>query len=249
MAIDKGMVLAGAAAAAIIVMMLVLASPPSPKAGEMNLPLPAQPGAATPPANATVQEPQAAPKMNFTRIAGTGIRIGSDTAPVVMVEFSDYQCPFCRRFWLHNYETLRKEYVDTGKVQLVYRDFPLSFHPAAEISAEAVACAEDQQHGWEFHDKIFSEQAKVSTGTVHYTETDLKEWATELGLNRTAFDDCLDSGKYAPAVTQSYNEAAALGISGTPSFIIGKRSGSNVVPINGALPYGTFKATIDQLLQ
>jgi protein-disulfide isomerase len=193
--------------------------------------------------------PPSAPDINMTKVASGGLRMGSDSAPIIMVEFSDYQCPFCRRFWLFNYETLKEEYIDTGKVQLVYRDFPLSFHPAAELSAEAVACAEEQGKGWELHDMIFMEQANVSTGTVHYTETDLKEWAQMIGVDRTPFDACLDSGKYADSVRDSYNEGVELGVGATPSFIIGTRNGDNVVPITGALPYGTFKATIEQLLQ
>ena len=191
-----------------------------------------------------------APNINMTDISSRGIKLGSDNATVILVEFSDYQCPFCRRFWLQNFPVLKKEFVDTGKVQVVYRDFPLDFHPAAEISAESVYCAGEQNKSWELHDLIFSEQTKVSSnGIVQYTESDIKQWVKELDIDTTAFEDCLDSGKYAKAVADSHNEGIALGIRETPSFIIGKRSGTNIVPIDGALPYGTFRATIDQLLQ
>jgi protein-disulfide isomerase len=193
--------------------------------------------------------PPVAPVVDMKGLASSGLTEGSLSAPVVMVEFSDYQCPFCRKFWLEDYPSLKTQYIDTGKVELVYKDFPLDFHPQAEMSAEAVACAEEQGQGWALHDKIFEEQAAVGTGTVQYSKGDLERWAAALGLDNSTFDACLDSGRYAAAVNQTYSQGTALGIDGTPSFIIGKRDGSNVVPINGALPYGTFSATIDQLLK
>ena len=80
-----------------------------------------------------------------------------------MVEFSDFQCPFCRTFWSGVLPQIKKEYIDTGKVRFVYRDYPLSFHPAAQPAAEAAECADDQSKFWEMHDKIFSEQEKTRT--------------------------------------------------------------------------------------
>lgn len=187
--------------------------------------------------------------INVTALSSSGLRMGSEDAPIIMVEFSDYQCQFCRRFWLVNFETLKKEYIDTGKVQFVYRDFPLSFHNAAEDSAMAVACAEEQGKGWAMHDKIFTVQANVSTSMVFYAKSDLKQWAGEIGLERQAFDECLDSGRYLQMVNQSGNDAVSSGFDGTPSFVIGMRNRTNYVTLQGALPYGTFRATIEQLLQ
>src|SRR4030095_4070398 len=169
-------------------------------------------------------------------------------APVIMIEFSDYQCQFCRRFWQVNWETLKTEYIDTGKVQFVYKDFPISFHNAANGAAEAAACAEEQGRGWDLHDKMFLEQANVSTAVVFYAKSDIKQWAGEIGINQSAFDQCLDSGRYAAAVAASEAEGMEAGVTATPSFIIGTRSRDNAVPIIGSLPYGTFKATIEQLL-
>ncbi len=235
--------------AALVGAVLVVQSPPAPIREQQN-----QPPAGVPPSMPTENPlppapPPAAPSVNMTALASGGLAVGSESAPIVMVEFSDYQCPFCRTFWLQDYPTLKSQYIDTGKVELVYKDFPLSFHPSAEMSAEAVSCAQEQGKGWALHDKIFEEQAAVGTGTVQYSETDVKGWANSTGLDMSAFDGCLDSGKYASAVNQSLAQGTALGISGTPSFFIGKRDGSNIVPITGALPYGTFSATIDQLLQ
>jgi protein-disulfide isomerase len=103
--------------------------------------------------------------------------------------------------------------------------------------------------GWQMHDKIFSVQAEKSTGLVFYARSDLKQWAGEIGVGQEAFDECLDSGRHAEEVEESVAEGAGAGVNGTPSFFIGARDGGNVVPLTGALPYGTFKATIDQLLQ
>ncbi len=248
MAKDSWLVVAAVVVmAALVGAVLIMQSPPPPIHAQP--PPPGLPAPQPPEGPSQQAPPPAAPLVNMSALSAGGLSVGSDTAPVVMVEFSDYQCPFCRNFWLQTYPTLKEKYIDTGEVQLVYKDFPLGFHPAAEMSAEAVACAQEQGKGWALHDKIFEEQAAVGTGTVQYSETDVKGWANSTGLDMTAFDACLDSGKYAQAVNQSLSEGAALGIAGTPSFMIGKRDGSNVVPINGALPYGTFSATIDQLLQ
>jgi protein-disulfide isomerase len=177
------------------------------------------------------------------------MKVGSDSAPVVIVEFSDFQCPFCRKFYTDSYQNLKQEYIDTGKVQLVYRDFPLSFHPSAQKSAEAAECAADQNKGWEMHDKMYTEEAKLGSGTVQYSVDDMKRWASEIGLNTETFNDCLDSGKYASEVQKDEADGAAAGVSGTPSFIIGRRDGSGISPISGAQPYNVFKTAIDQLLQ
>ena len=177
------------------------------------------------------------------------MRIGSDTAPVVMVEFSDFQCPFCRKFWADSFQEIKKDYIDTGKVQLVYRDFPLSFHPSAMIAAQADECADDQGKGWEMLDKMNSEQAKLGPGTVQFTADDLKRWASEIGLDSSRFDSCLDSGNYSSEVQDDFSDGSSAGVRGTPSFILAKRDGSVAVPLSGALPYSTFKSNLDQLLQ
>ena len=187
-------------------------------------------------------------ELNITALASAGLKMGSDEAPVIMVEFSDYQCQFCRRFWEVNFATLKEQYIDTGKVQFVYRDLPLPFHNAAEDSAVSVWCAEEQGMGWQMHDRIFATQAAVGTGLVFYAKSDLKQWAGEIGLDRAAFDSCLDSGRYLGRVRLSRDEAESSGLNSTPSFVIGLRNRTNYVTLIGALPYGTFRATIDQLL-
>ncbi|OGN03305.1 MAG: hypothetical protein A2655_00550 [Candidatus Yanofskybacteria bacterium RIFCSPHIGHO2_01_FULL_43_42] len=166
--------------------------------------------------------------------------LGKKSAPVVVVEFSDFQCPFCRSFWRDTLPLIKSEYIDTGKVRFVYRDFPLGFHPGAIPAAQATECAEDQGKFWEMHDKIFIEQDKQGSGTVQFGVDDLKRWAGELGLNAGEFNSCLDSGKYAEEVSNDLKDGQAAGVSGTPSFFI---NGKLVV---GAQPFSAFKAIIDE---
>jgi len=168
--------------------------------------------------------------------------MGKKNAPVVIVEFSDFQCPFCRSFWRDTLPEIKSQYIDTGKVRFVYRDFPLDFHPGAMPAAQATECAEDQGKFWEMHDKIFSEQDKQGGGTVQFGVDDLKKWASETGLNAGDFNSCLDSQKYAEEVKNDSNDGRVAGISGTPSFSINGRM------IVGAQPFSAFKAIIDDEL-
>ena len=169
--------------------------------------------------------------------------IGNKNAKVTMIEFSDYQCPFCRIFWKESFSQLKKEYIDTGKVKFVYRDYPLSFHPMSEPSAQAGECADDQGKYWEFHDKIFGEEDKKGQGTVTYTIQELKLWASQIGLNQADFNKCLDSGKYKEEVQKDFNDGTSAGVSGTPSTFINGRL------VVGAQPYASFKAIIDEELK
>ncbi len=175
-------------------------------------------------------------------------KLGSDEAPIVIVEYSDYQCPFCRSWFNDSKSQLQTDYIDTGKVQLIYKDFPLSFHPMAQTYAQAARCAGDQGKYFEFHDKIFVEQGKFGQGTIsNITADDVKKWAADLGLNTSGFNSCLDSGKFSSAVQTNFSDGSAAGVSGTPSFFIGKRGGTGTLLV-GAQPYSSFKTAIDGLL-
>ncbi|OGN09424.1 MAG: hypothetical protein A3J46_01310 [Candidatus Yanofskybacteria bacterium RIFCSPHIGHO2_02_FULL_41_11] len=167
--------------------------------------------------------------------------LGKKNAPIVMIEFSDYQCPFCRSFWRDTLPLIKSEYIDTGKVRFVYRDFPLNFHPSAIPSAMAAECADDQGKYWEMHDKIFSEQDKLGSGTVQFSIDDLRNWAGQIGLDQGKFNSCLDSQKYAEEIGKDYDDGQAAGVSGTPGFFI---NGKSVV---GAQPFSVFKTIIDEL--
>jgi len=158
--------------------------------------------------------------------------IGDENAPITIVEFSDYECPFCGRHFQQSYPQLKADYIDTGKVRLVFRDYPLPFHPSAQKAAEAAECAGDQDKYFEMHDKLFSNQQALSVA-------DLKKYAGELGLNQKEFDECLDSGKQASEVQNDLNDGSKYGVSGTPSFFI------NGLLLVGAQPYSEFKRVID----
>ncbi|OGN09451.1 MAG: hypothetical protein A3C61_01250 [Candidatus Yanofskybacteria bacterium RIFCSPHIGHO2_02_FULL_39_10] len=168
--------------------------------------------------------------------------LGNKNAKVTIIEFSDYQCPFCRTFWKESFGQLKKEYIDTGKVRLIYRDYPLSFHPMAMPTAQATECADEQGKYWEMHDKVFAEQEKLGQGTVQFTVQNLKQWASEIGLNAANFNQCLDSGKYKTEVDKDFNDGSAAGVTGTPSFFINGRL------TVGAQPYSVFKSIIEEEL-
>lgn len=174
--------------------------------------------------------------------------LGNKNAPVVIIEFSDYQCPFCRKFWTETFSLLKKNYIDTGKVKLVFRDFPLeSIHPMAVPSAIAAECVREKggdEAYFKFHDKMFEEQNIIDSGsaagpvtkTAAYSNSDLKAWAKDLGYN---IDSCLDSEKYANEVSSDLNDGASVGVQGTPAFFV------NGKLLSGAQPYSAFKAAID----
>ena len=162
--------------------------------------------------------------------------IGDKNAPVTIVEFSDFQCPFCARFFTQTLPELEKEYISTGKVKLVYRDFPLnSIHPEAQKAAEAAECADEQGKWKGMHDKIFQNQQTLSVSSY-------KQWAKDLGLNAEQFNTCLDSSKYKDEIAKDLSDGTSYGVRGTPSFFV------NGVILRGAQPFSSFKTLIDQEL-
>lgn len=176
--------------------------------------------------------------------------LGNATAPLTLIEFSDFQCPFCRIFWKDALPAIKKEYIDTGKLKLVYRDYPLSFHPSAELAAQAGECAQDQGKFWKFHDKLFQEQDAKGQGTVQFSVEDVKRWGTQLGFG-SRFSQCIDSETYKLEVGKDMNDGRLAGVSGTPSFFLGRSGSDSMVlgaPIVGALPFSEFKSAIDKLL-
>ena len=161
---------------------------------------------------------------------------GDIDAPVTIVEFSDFECPFCGRYYSQTYKQLENDYIKTGKVRYVFRDFPLNFHEHALKAAEAGECADEQGKFWEMHDKLFENQNALGVESI-------KGYAAELGLDTGKFNECLDSGKYESEVLNDLIAGQNYGIGGTPSFII---NGQLVV---GAQPYDTFKQIIEAELQ
>lgn len=180
-------------------------------------------------------------------------KLGNDNAPVQVYEFSDFQCPFCRKFYTEGFSQLEDEYISTGKVLFVYKDFPLEqIHPSANIAAQYSQCANEQGKWNEFHRTVFEEQNVLDGGTVRSTvqfdENELKDWAEKAGLDMTELASCVSSGKYESEVQSDLQEGISSGVSGTPSFFIGNNE-KGFTRIIGAQPYSSIKQAIDQYLE
>jgi len=190
--------------------------------------------AKTSPQNQPTQKAAApAVKQSFQITKDDHVR-GDFNAPITLVEFSDFECPFCGR----HYPTLNKILDDyEGQVRLVYKQFPLTnIHPNAQKAAEASECAWEQGKFWEYHDKLFDNQAGG------YSIDKFKTWATDLNLDSDQFNSCLDSGKYASKISADQQEGNTKGVQGTPATFV------NGQLVSGALPYENFKQIIDSLL-
>lgn len=146
---------------------------------------------------------------------------------------------------MKTFNKLKAEYIDTGKIGYTFKDFPLDFHLQAQKASEAAHCASDQDKYWEMHDKLFRNQKKLLV-------SDLKSYAKEMGMDTGKFDLCLNSGKYEKKVKNNFNQGRAIGIRGTPSFVLGKLNPQGKVEgvlMKGALPFNTFKTVIDNELR
>ncbi len=189
--------------------------------------------------------PSAVEKLEVTVAVGSNAPRGSANAPVTMIEFSDYQCPYCKRHADQTVPELLKDYVQTGKVRYAFRDFPLTqMHPLAAKAAEAARCAGDQGKYWEMHDRLFANPAELQAEK-------LPVHARSIGLEEAAFRACLDDSRHAAAVQTDLDAGTELGIGGTPAIVVGLSDGDqakNAVVVRGALPIGTFKAEIEKLL-
>ncbi len=167
--------------------------------------------------------------------------IGAADAPVVMVEFTDFQCPYCSRHFVETFPQIRADYIDTGKVRYVFMDFPLtSIHPQAPLAAEAARCAGDQDAYLEMHHALFDRQGEWS-GRADAGEV-FVGFAGELGLDGASFAQCLSSGQYTAAVQADLEQGISLGINGTPAFFL------NGNFISGAQSFSVFQGAIESLL-
>jgi len=179
------------------------------------------------------------------RTAATGMIRRHGTPKLAIVEFSDFQCPFCGRYARETFPLVDREFVATGSVEYVFRHFPLeAIHPSALKASEASECAGRQGKRWEMHDKIFANQQALS-------EASLRGYASELRLDGRTFDECLE-GSAVPLIKADQAEGQRLGVQSTPTFFIGtvQSDGSIalVKKIPGALPYATLKAELRKLL-
>ena len=168
---------------------------------------------------------------------------GSPTAPVTMVEFGDYQCPECDAWFKNQEPAIKTNYIDTNKVKLYFVDFPWAGSDSI-AAAEASYCAGDQGKYWVYHDYLYQNQAGIQTGWA--STSNLKAYASTLGLDTTQFNSCLDSGKYSERVDHNKQVGTSKGVAGTPSFFIVGPSGT-MQEITGAQPASVFSTVIDQI--
>jgi protein-disulfide isomerase len=168
---------------------------------------------------------------------GSAPILGSASAPVTIIEFSDFQCSFCKRFWTDTLPKLKEAYIDQGKVRFIYRHFAI-LGKHSEQAAQATECAADQGKFWEYHDQLFKNQ-----GGLAFTEAKLRQYARDIGLNAEAFGTCLGSGKHKDKVERETATAAYVGGRGTPFFIVNQRH------LVGAQPFDVFRKVIDEELE
>jgi protein-disulfide isomerase len=194
---------------------------------------------------ALLSRPGAAAPQNVVLDVGKNPFKGERDARVTLVEFSDYQCPFCGRHVRETMPQIEKEYVQTGKVKYVFLDLPLeSIHKSAFKAAEAANCAGDQGKYWEMHDRLFGNQKALEPWAAH---------AEAVGLDVAKFEACLAAGASADEIRQDMVQAQKAGITGTPAFFLAytdPRSSrvKSVTALKGARPYADFKAAIDGML-
>ncbi len=173
---------------------------------------------------------------------------GDRKARLVLVEFSDYQCPYCGRYVRETFPQIEKDYIKTGKLKYVFRDFPItSAHKDALKAAVAAGCALDQGKYWEMHDRLFENQAA-------FTVYNLTQHAEAIGLNKETFQRCLNNNEYATEVQNDFAEGTKAGVNQTPFFFLGLTEPNSpkvkvLTVISGAKPYAVFKAAIDSALQ
>lgn len=169
---------------------------------------------------------------------------GDPKAPITILEYSDFTCGFCEKFFHETFPQLLSEYIETGKVRFVYRDFPRAPGGPALHSAQAARCAGQQDAYWPMHDRLFNSGGQLSLDQ-------LKGYAKELGLKTDTFAQCLDTNEYVTDIFKDRMEGGQLGIRGTPAFVLFPTNVSddpNLILIPGAFPFETFKEQIDKLL-
>lgn len=169
--------------------------------------------------------------------------LGRSGAPLTMVEFTDYQCPYCRRFQAEVWPKLKRNYIDTGKLRFIVRDLPLQFHASAGPAAEAAHCAAEQGKFWPMHEALLGGAEDLAAGGIDRR-------AAAVGLDPAAFHACLKAQRYAAIIARHVHEADAAGIQGTPGFVVGRVVHGELqgVRVEGALPYEQFNALLHELL-
>jgi protein-disulfide isomerase len=184
---------------------------------------------------------EAPTRAKITDLSGVSM-LGSKAAPITIVEYTDYQCPFCQRFHVTAFSELKKAYIDTGKVRFFSKDMPLDFHPNAMRAAMAARCAGEQGKFWELRDTMGANPNSLDLEHIVGFAADLK-------MDTNALRACIDSGKYKERVQNDVLEAMKIGANGTPTFVIGKSVGEGVDGelVVGALPFQMFDLKLKDL--
>ncbi len=191
------------------------------------------------------QQPQEPVSDKVSMVMPTsGYSLGKADAPLVILEYTDLECPFCQQFHNTAFDQLKKDYIDTGKVRFMSRDFPLDFHPNAKPAAIASRCAGDQGKFWEMRHLMHVNADKLSKEA-------LQKYAAELKLDGTKFKACLESDFYVADIDKQFQEGSAVGITGTPSFVVGRVNDGRLdgVRLVGAMPFAAFDSTLKGLLE
>ena len=193
------------------------------------------------------QAPQpSAPEIVFVSLDDDPYK-GNPDAEIIVVEFSDFQCPFCSRFFDQTLPLIEQNYIDTGRIKFVYRDFPIdSLHPNARPAHIAAECADDQGKFWEYHDVLFSQVTQWQSLPMSSLGDTFVAFADELDLDTTNFISCLQSESTAQEVQSDYLDGVKYGATGTPAFFVGTEK-DGFIKISGAQPYSTFVQVIESL--
>ena len=195
---------------------------------------PAQPAAAPAPVDDKVS----------IAFAPGGLSVGKENAPLVLVEYTDYQCPFCQRYHNDSFAQIKANFIDTGKIRYISRDFPLPFHENARRSATAGRCAAEQGKFWELRHTMIVNANQLQADK-------LGGYAQSASLDVAKFQACVDSDKFKAAIDKDIAEGSAAGINGTPSFVLGRIENGKLqgVRMVGAMPYQQFEAKIQEMLK
>lgn len=191
------------------------------------------------------QLPSSQPKQPVKISADDDPVRGNADASITIIEFSDFQCPFCARFHIQTLPLLLENYIDAGKAKLVYRDFPIQgIHPNAIPAAAAAECADEQGKYWEYHDKLFENQNQWNQLETPDAVSIFGQYAKEIELNQEQFDVCLTTGKYIDEIRKDLDDGREYGVSGTPGFFIGNEE-LGFVELKGAQPFENFQKVLD----
>lgn len=193
------------------------------------------------PPQQAARQPQKPLRARVTNLQGYAL--GKPDAPLTMLEFSDMQCPFCQKYVSTSFDEIRKNWIDTGRLRYVSRDFPLDFHPHALSAAQAARCAGEQGQYWSVRLALTKNANALS---AEYIKRTVKEHVA----NAAAFGVCMDSNKYAAEIAAEQLEGTKVGVAGTPTFVIGRTNGDSIEGpmLVGALPYATFDGALKELL-